>query len=211
MSQKSYIGVQRSLFNGTIDLVGYTDMQGNIRVTHTSLYAYMSKSFPNMSIDFDVKSVDINHAVVVCRLRSKIYDGSERTITEIGETSVSLLPEKFKAYPVQMAQFIAFDRASIKYLGLPSNTYSTFEPPYFTDNAMRVPDPHNHILRLGVYGGRNMTVQQAFEEAKYNEALHATLDLYLHIDPATEKDPEKREDLYALQQYLSLYRSKGRQ
>ena len=93
MSQKSYIGVQSSLFNGTIDLVGYTDMQGNIRVTHTSLYAYMSKSFPNMSIDFDVKSVDINHAVVVCRLRSKIYDGSERTITEIGETSVSLLPE----------------------------------------------------------------------------------------------------------------------
>lgn len=211
MSQKSYIGVPSSLFNGTIDLVGYTDMQGNIRVTHTSLYAYMSKTFPQMSMDFDVKSADVNHSVVICRLQSKIYDGSIRVVTEIGETSMSLLPDKFKEYPVQVAQRIAFDRASIKYLGLPSNTYSTFEPPYFTGTAIRIPDPQNYILGFGVYVNRNMTVQQAFEEAKYNEAAHATLELYLHIDPATEEDPVKREGLYALQQYLSIYRSRGRQ
>mgnify|MGYP000673963172 CR=1 FL=1 len=100
-----------------------------------------------------------------------------------------------------------FDRAAIKYLGLPSNTYSTFEPPYFTENAIRIPDPANYVLGFGIF--RNRTVQQAFEEAKYNEASHATMDLYLHIDPATEKDPVKREGLYAIQQYLALYRSRG--
>lgn len=211
MSQKSYIGIQSSLFNGTIDLVGYTDMHGNIRVTHTSIYAYMSKAFPNMSMEFDVRSTDINHAVVVCRLRSKIYDGSIRTITEIGETSVSLLPDKFKGYPVQIAQYISFDRAAIKYLGLPCNTYSTFEPPYFTQEAVRFAEPQNYILNFGVFANRNLTVQQAFEEAKYNEAAHATMELYLHIDPSTEKDPVKREGLYALQQYVANYRSRGRQ
>ena len=113
---KSYIAIQSTLFNGVIDLVGYTDMQGNIRLTHTSIYAYMSRTFPQMSMEFDVRSTDVNHAVVVCRLRSKIFDGSVRTVTEIGETSVSLLPDKFKGYPVQVAQYIAFDRAAIKYL-----------------------------------------------------------------------------------------------
>ena len=182
-------------------------MQGNIRLTHTSISAYMSRTFPQMSMEFDVRSTDVNHAVVVCRLRSKIFDGSVRTVTEIGETSASLLPDKFKGYPVQVAQYIAFDRAAIKYLGLPSNTYSTFEPPYFTENAIRIPDPANYVLGFGIF--RNRTVQQAFEEAKYNEASHATMDLYLHIDPATEKDPVKREGLYAIQQYLALYRSRG--
>ena len=203
---KSYIAIQSTLFNGVIDLVGYTDMQGNIRLTHTSIYAYMSRTFPQMSMEFDVRSTDVNHAVVVCRLRSKIFDGSVRTVTEIGETSVSLLPDKFKGYPVQVAQYIAFDRAAIKYLGLPSNTYSTFEPPYFTENAIRIPDPANYVLGFGIF--RNRTVQQAFEETKYNEASHATMDLYLHIDPATEKDPVKREGLYAIQQYLALHRSR---
>lgn len=170
---KSYIAIQSTLFNGVIDLVGYTDMQGNIRLTHTSIYAYMSRTFPQMSMEFDVRSTDVNHAVVVCRLRSKIFDGSVRTVTEIGETSASLLPDKFKGYPVQVAQYIAFDRAAIKYLGLPSNTYSTFEPPYFTENAIRIPDPANYVLGFGIF--RNRTVQQAFEEAKYNEASHATM------------------------------------
>ena len=191
---KSYIAIQSTLFNGVIDLVGYTDMQGNIRLTHTSIYAYMSRTFPQMSMEFDVRSTDVNHAVVVCRLRSKIFDGSVRTVTEIGETSASLLPDKFKGYPVQVAQYIAFDRAAIKYLGL-------------TENAIRIPDPANYVLGFGIF--RNRTVQQAFEEAKYNEASHATMDLYLHIDPATEKDPVKREGLYAIQQYLALYRSRG--
>lgn len=208
---KSYIGIQSTLFNGVIDFVGYTDMHGNIRITHTSIYAYMSKTFPNMSIGFDVRSADVNHAVVVCRLCSKIFDGSIRTVTEIGETSLTLLPDRFKEYPVQVAQYIAFDRAAIRYLGLPSNTYSTFEPPYFTEDAVRIPDPANYILGFGVYAKRNMTVQQAFEEAKYNEAAHANLNLYLHIDPATEKDPVKREGLFALQQYFALYRSRRRQ
>ena len=125
---KSYIAIQSTLFNGVIDLVGYTDMQGNIRLTHTSIYAYMSRTFPQMSMEFDVRSTDVNHAVVVCRLRSKIFDGSVRTVTEIGETSASLLPDKFKGYPVQVSQ---------------------------------------------------------------------------------EKDPVKREGLYAIQQYLALYRSRG--
>ena len=147
---KSYIAIQSTLFNGVIDLVGYTDMQGNIRLTHTSIYAYMSRTFPQMSMEFDVRSTDVNHAVVVCRLRSKIFDGSVRTVTEIGETSASLLPDKFKGYPVQVAQYIAFDRAAIKYLGLPSNTYSTFEPPYFTENAIRIPDPANYVLGLSL-------------------------------------------------------------
>ena len=92
---KSYIAIQSTLFNGVIDLVGYTDMQGNIRLTHTSIYAYISRTFPQMSMEFDVRSTDVNHAVVVCRLRSKIFDGSVRTVTEIGETSASLLPDKF--------------------------------------------------------------------------------------------------------------------
>lgn len=45
---KSYIAIQSTLFNGVIDLVGYTDMQGNIRLTHTSIYAYMSRTFPQI-------------------------------------------------------------------------------------------------------------------------------------------------------------------
>lgn len=76
-----------------------------------------------------------------------------------------------------------------------------------TKYAIRIPDPANYVLGFGIF--RNRTVQQAFEEAKYNEASHATMDLYLHIDPATEKDPVKREGLYAIQQYLALYRSRG--
>ena len=41
LMMKSYIAIQSTLFNGVIDLVGYTDMQGNIRLTHTSIYAYI--------------------------------------------------------------------------------------------------------------------------------------------------------------------------
>lgn len=144
------------LLNAEVELDGWKNNELNIVVTHKALEDFWLNSNDNLQVDYDIKAAGMDHAVVVCCLVSERF---EKRITEIGEVTEHLLSkveDSFRDYPVLTAKEIAFDRAMIRYLMLPSNTYSVLE---FLRNARKdfeetgcfptAPDPQEELALYG--------------------------------------------------------------
>lgn len=196
------------LFNAKIDLDGEVNVQKNMILTHKSLKDYISR-LEDVSINYDYIRTDCEHSIVACRMSSVQY---RRSVIEIGETQSEFLPDNFKKIPFMTAFSMAFDRAAIRFLKLPTNAYSFLEfyrnaePP--TLSFGNVDDP-NLVLQFGIYTNMRVTVHNAFEWAKKDETAKANLKLYLAANPYEKKDAKERDGLLALQRYAQKINWKG--
>lgn len=113
--------IYSEFLDASIELDGYVNNEQNLIIKHSSLYSYLNEK---VDVHYDIIESSVEHGVVLCTMTHRI---AGKKIVEIGETTRELLPDKFKCYPVTIAFEIAFDRAAIKMLHLPVNTYSTLE------------------------------------------------------------------------------------
>ncbi len=199
------------LFKATIDLDGYENTDTNIIIKHSALDQY-ARDLGFIDSKYEIISCDIEHSVVLCTLTYRgpsAEQGIVRTATALGETCKNILSGSFENYPTMTAMEMAFDRAMIKLLVLPSNTYSVLEFLRNCDTANisgTYPgntDVANRVLSFGPFSNRSYTVRKAFEVAQKDPQSKATLDIYLSKNISEEKDPVKRDDLIAIKRYAN--------
>ena len=141
--------IYSKFLDASIELDGYVNNEQNLIIKHSSLYSYLNEK---VDVHYDIIESSVEHGVVLCTMTHKI---AGKEIVEIGETTRELLPDKFKCYPVTIAFEIAFDRAAIKMLHLPVNTYSSLEflwntridnvPGYMPDSQSKpIKQEHSH-------------------------------------------------------------------
>ena len=198
------------LLRATIDLDGYVNTDTNIILKHSALDQY-ARDLGFIDSSYEIISSEMDHSVVLCTLtyRGPAEQGILRTATALGETSKGVLSGSFENYPTMTAMEMAIDRAMIKLLVLPSNTYSVLEFLRNCDTANisgTFPgntDVAGRILSFGPFANRSYTVRKAFEIAQKDPQSRATLDIYLSKNISEEKDPLKRDDLIAIKRYAN--------
>lgn len=191
-----------------INIHGWETLNQEVVVAHRGLYDYIQEMHADINVSYNVLACNPDHAVVLCTLKSKSYN---REITEIGETCKNTLDGAFKFYPVTTAYEIAFDRAVIKFLVLPSNTYSSLEriksldiPPAGNRQGEPCqyngkPDAGDYRIEIGTFQG--MVVRDVFNRAKVDSSIEAALRIYLSKDSKIIADSRERFMVTALKTY----------
>lgn len=213
--------IYSGLVNARIELDGYINNESNLIITHKSLVDYLARMKDTINISYTVIKAELDHAVVMCELTSRMLD---KKVTELGETTRETLGNHFANYPVITAQEMAYDRAAIRFLQLPDNCYSVLE---FIRNSFGInnllleqneylengqergslseekPELKNFIVDFGIFKGNGCTVEQVFEQARKDKKVKATLDIYLSKNVADIGNKTERYSILALQRYAT--------
>lgn len=190
-----------------IELEGWVSQDQNIILTHKSIDKYARRH--EIDAHYDVIRSERDHAVVMCTVTCKSSDlpvARCLKATELGEVVKENLDNVFVYYPVMTAMEMAFDRAMIKLLMLPSNTYSVLEFRKFCESPLPAPQKGNSdyskwVLSFGQFRQRNITVANLFDCAKRDNSTRATLKLYLSRKLEEIKNENERKDILAIQGY----------
>lgn len=191
------------LINGKIQLDGYESVGKNYIVYHNALEAFI-RSFSDIKDDYRVIDTDVKHSVVICTLTSEKF---ARQVTAMGETCPETLSGSFCHYPTMTAMEIAFDRAAIKFLQLPTITYSNLEFLINTEKkelpGLGGKDEGDYILNFGAFTGKGLSVRQAFDLSGADDSMAATLKLYLSKTTSDIRDEIERNGVVAIQRYAA--------
>lgn len=126
MAQRNKTSVYCGAIRAWIELDGWVSEDQMIVVTHKSLCNYMQETFPSVMVKRQVLCPEAGHAVVICSIKGEI-GGISKYVQEMGETLIEYLKGNFRQYPAVTAWNMAYDRAVIRFLGMPDNVYSSLE------------------------------------------------------------------------------------